>query len=160
AAVPKLIAHLGDKRPTKITISHEGIIGGMFFPDEYDYNRRTVKAAPDGVNQERLSRRDADSHTVTVGDLCFVALGQIVNRSFSAVRYQPTACIMINSPTRSEALRSAIKKEWGTLTPEQHKASLIRDFREPDHEDRRTGACVRLAYFYPDALESLVLENL
>jgi hypothetical protein len=155
-----LIKHLDDKRPTKITIKHEGFFGGMFFPDEYDYNQRTTKEPPAGVNRRNRDGGDGDSHTVTVGDLCFVALGQIVNRHFSAVRYQPTACIMINSPTRSEALRSAIKKEWGTLTPEQHKASLIRDFREPDHQERRRGACVRLAYFYPDVMEALVLKQL
>jgi hypothetical protein len=159
-AIPELIKHLDDKRPTKITIKHEGFFGGMFFPDEYDYNQRTTKEPPAGVNRRNRDGGDGDSHTVTVGDLCFVALGQIVNRHFSAVRYQPTACIMINSPTRSEALRSAIKKEWGTLTPEQHKASLIRDFREPDHQERRRGACVRLAYFYPDVMEALVLKQL
>jgi|GEM_PF-5877967 len=161
AAVPQLIAHLDDKRPTKITIKHEGVFGGMFFDDEYDYNSRTNKKPPDGVNRD-FGNNDLrpNEHTVTVGDLCFVALGQIVNRHFSAVRYQPTACIMINSPTYSERLRIAVKSEWGKLTPLQHKESLIRDFLEPDSEFRRSEACLRLAYYYRDMLEPLALKHL
>jgi ankyrin repeat protein len=161
AAVPDLIAHLDDKRPTKITIKHEFGLGGMFFPDEYDYNSRTTKPSP-GVGNRGKDRRERDSntHIVTVGDLCFVALGQIVNRHFNAVRYQPTAIIMINSPTRSEALRGAIKKEWGGLTPARHRESLVRDFVDPDSEYRRTGACLRLGYYYPEALEALALKQL
>jgi ankyrin repeat protein len=161
AAVPHLIAHLDDKRTTKITITHEAMIGGMFFNDEYDYNSRTTKQGPAGVNREiGFGENHPNAHTVTVGDLCFVALGQIVNRGFNAVRYQPTMCIMVNSPTYSEALRKAIKNEWGTITADQHMASLERDFLQPDSEYRRAGACLRLGYYYPDALEPLVLKQL
>src|SRR5262249_17206092 len=135
--------------------------GGMFFDDEYDYNSRTNKKPPDGVNRNFVNNdRHPNEHTVTVGDLCFVALGQIVNRHFSAVRYQPTACIMINSPTSWERLRIAVKSEWGKLTPQQHKESLIRDFLEPDSEFRRSEACLRLGYYYRDALEPLALKVL
>ncbi len=161
AAVPELIAHLDDKRATKITIKHEAMIGAMLFNDEYDYNTRTAKQAPEGVNRDTgFGGNDPNTHTVTVGDLCFVAIGQIVNRSFSAVRYQPTMCIMVNSPTYSEALRKAIKKEWGNLNGEKHKASLERDFLEPDSEYRRVGACLRLGFYYPDLLEPLALRQL
>jgi ankyrin repeat protein len=130
----------------------------MFFDDEYDFNRRTTKR-PAGVNRDGHDG-DKNKYTVTVGDLCFVALGQIVNRRFNAVRYQPTACIMINSPTESETLRKVIKAEWSDLTSAKHKERLIQDFTEPDHEYRRIGACLRLGYFYPDALEPLVLKQL
>jgi ankyrin repeat protein len=161
AAVPQLIAHLGDKRPTKIVLKHEGGFGGMFFADEYDYNSRSVKPPPRGVNRDSFRERGhPNHHTVTVGDLCFVALGQIVNRSFSAVRYQPTACIMINSPTYSERLRNAVKAEWGDLTPQRHRERLIRDFVEPDSESRREGACLRLGFYYREALEPLALRQL
>jgi ankyrin repeat protein len=46
------------------------------------------------------------------------------------------------------------------LTPQSHRASLIADFLRPDHEWRRVGACKRLAYYYPDALEPLALQFL
>ena len=159
-AIPDLIAHLDDKRPTKITIHHESVIGVMSFDDEYDYNRKTTKP-PKGVNRELSQTVDRrTTHTVTVGDLCFVALGQIVNRYFSAVRYQPTACIMINSPTESELLGIVIKQEWGGFTNERHKESLVRDFLQPDSEFRRAGACLRLGYYHPELLEPLALKQL
>lgn len=161
AAVPALVAHLDDQRTTKIAIIHEDCFGGMFFDDEYDYNRQTTARPPEGVNRnDRLAQDRPQEHRVTVGDLCFVALGQIVNRNFAAVRYQPTACIMINSPTYSEALCKAIRAEWSGLTPETHKALLIRDFLDPDHEDRRIGACQRLGFYYRDALEPVALRQL
>jgi ankyrin repeat protein len=160
SAIPHLIAHLDDKRATEITIKHEGGFGGMFFEDEYDYNRRTVKRPPAGVNRDSFGGNAPDKHTVTVGDLCFVALGQIVNRHFNAVRYQPTACIMVNSPTHSKSLLNAVRKEWGDQTPAEHEKSLVRDLVLPDSEDRRNGACLRLGYYYRESFEPLVLKQL
>ncbi len=55
-------------------------------------------------------------HTVTVGDLCWVALGQIVNRRFDAVRYQPTAIIIVSSPTLSPTLCKQVRADWANLT--------------------------------------------
>jgi hypothetical protein len=37
---------------------------------------------------------------------------------------------------------------------------LIEDFEKPDHEDRRIGAYWRLSFYYPDAVEPLVLNAL
>jgi ankyrin repeat protein len=168
AAVPHLVKHLDDKRPTKIKVKHDfGPLGGLFLSDYCDYNARTAKEDP---NPKRVGDEDeiswlgrygpAGGQTLTVGDLCFVALGQIVNRQFDAVRYQPTAIIIVSSPTESAALLAAVKKEWAGLTPERHKASLIDDFLKPDSDQRRVGACKRLAYYYPDALEPLTLKFL
>jgi hypothetical protein len=161
-AVPYLVEHLSDKRETKICIKHDGGMGGMFREDEYDYNRRTTNP-PEGVNRgfkDMFNSEFKETHTVTVGDICFVALGQIVNRHFNAVRYQPTACIMVNSPTESEKLLAVTKTEWGTLTPEQHKQSLLKDIVSPDYENRAEEGIKRLAFYYPDAAEAVVLEKL
>jgi len=166
AAVPQLIAHLDDKRPTKITVKHDFALGGVFRDSRCDYNARTAKADP---NPKRSEDKDddnfgagasTDGHVLSVGDLCFVALGQIVNRRFDAVHYVPTAIIIVTSPTESPALRATVKKEWGGLTPERHKMSLIDDFLKPDSDERRVGACKRLAYYYPYALEPLALKFL
>src|SRR6185503_17236201 len=134
AAVPLLIAHVDDARKSKIIIKHKGDFGAMSFSAEYDYNARTAKSKPEGVNRDLFSEQGApaNEHTLTVGDLCFVALGQIVNRGFSAVRYQPTAIIVVNSPTRSKALLAAIRKEWSGFTPEKHRESLLTDASTPD----------------------------
>lgn len=160
AAIPALIKHIGDARKTKM----KPVSGMMWmdFPDEYDFNRRTRKNRPKGVNRDEFLKRSdhPTSHTLTVGDLCFVALGQIVNRHFSAMRYQPTGGLMVNSPTYSQKLKSVVIEDWTGLTKDAHRALLIDDFANPDYEGRRIGAYLRLAFYYPDALEPLVLGEL
>ena len=166
AAVPDLIAHLDDKRPTKIRMIDTPGIGSLFLNDHCDYNFLTTKEDP---NPKRPADEDAirrwlgtpiDEHVLTVGDLCFVALGQIVNRRFDASRYVPSGNVVIASPTASPTLLAAVKKEWAGLTPQRHKAALIDDFTNPDSDQRQIGACKRLAYYYPEALEPLVLKFL
>jgi hypothetical protein len=151
-AVPALLRCLDDATPTKLPPMKAMMWQST--SDEYDYNRRT-RQPPAGVNRDRAPQDPAD-HVVTVGDMCFVALGQIVNRSWSAVRYQPTGGLVISSPPASPALRDAIRAEWGTVTRESLRASLVRDFREPDFDRRRLGALVRLRYYAPDAVKPLL----
>jgi ankyrin repeat protein len=163
AALPHLMKHLNDGRRTKVKVKHMGFgLGGLWFSEEFDRNDRTDRPLKVKKRQEKEKGDEPrqTSHTVTVGDLCFVAVGQIVNRGYNAVRYQPTAIIVVNSPTRSPDLADWVKQSWGSLTPKQHRAALIADFVKADHDGRRIGACKRLAYYYPDALEPLVLEFL
>lgn len=152
-AVPVLLECLEDARPTKLPPMKAMMWSAA--DDEYDFNRRTG-AAPAGVNREGGVPQAPVEHVVTVGDLCFVALGQIVNRGFAAVRYQPTGGLMINSPPASKPLREVVRAEWAGLDEARHRASLVRDFEQPDHEDRRTGAATRLGYYFPDALGPLL----
>jgi hypothetical protein len=61
--------------------------------------------------------------------VCFVAIGQIVGRGYSAVRYQPSMCIVINSTTASAELRDAVRTIWTSDEPRQHLLdSLLRDY--------------------------------
>ncbi len=156
-AVPVLLKHLDDDRPT--AIEPVKAMMWMAFNDEYDRNRRLVPEAPDGVDRDDTASAP-EPYRITVGDLCFVALGQIVNRSWSAVRYQPTGGLVVSSPVRSEALRDAVRAEWGKLDPAAHRASLLADMARPDHDGRRDGAYLRLALYHPDAVEEPVLAAL
>jgi hypothetical protein len=157
-AVPVLLKHLDDKRPTRIK-PIRGILW-MSFADEYDFNRRTRLVKPEGVNRETFGEARPENHQLTVGDLCFVALGQIVNRNLNASRYQPTGGLVVNSPTYSRRLCDVIRSDFKKCTQETHLAQLLDDFLYPDHEDRRIGAYRRLAYYYPGQVEELVLKQL
>lgn len=160
-AVPSLLEHIGDARTIKMKPAGEMM--WIDFPDEYDFNRRTRKTPPQEVNRENSIGNQKDhphEHAITVGDLCFVALGQIVNRRFSATRYQPTAGLIVNSPTYSDALRKVVIADWSGLTKQRHKELLIEDFVNPDCEDRRLGAYLWLACYYPETVEPLVLKQL
>ena len=158
-AVPSLLKHIGDKR--KIKMKPMSGMMWMDFSDEYDFNRRTRKNIPEGVNRDTFGKeKHPTSHAPTVGDLCFVALGQIVNRSFSAIRYQPTGGLIVSSPSYSKRLRDLIVSDWKDLTRDKHRQLLIRDFKHPDYEERRTGAYLRLSLYYPETVEALVLDEL
>jgi hypothetical protein len=161
-AIPELIKHLDDDRKVCLPSIESGGIMWILFQNEYDFNRATTKDVPNGVNLDLLTMVDGqpDRHEVTVGDICFVTLGQIVNRDWSAVRYHPSGSQIINSPTFSKDLRQAIINEWGKLDPDSHRKKLIEDFQKPDWEQRKIGAYLRLSYYYPNDVEKLVLEFL
>jgi hypothetical protein len=101
----------------------------------------------------------ANKYTLRVGDLCFVAIGQIVNRHLNAVRYQPSGCLVINSPVETPSLAESVRKDWKGLTAEQHKQSLIRDALAPAY-DADPGALVRLWFYFPLDGEKVALRLL
>jgi ankyrin repeat protein len=149
-ALPTLLAHLKDDRPTKIVLTHSVGIGGMFI--DQDQDERAKKKPPRFGEETR--------YTVMVGDLCYVAIGQIVNRDYSAVSYIPTAIISVTSVPRCKKLRAELIKEWGKLTPAKHRDLLVRDLLDSGSEEVRNGASLRLAYYYPKALETAALKQL
>jgi ankyrin repeat protein len=149
-ALPTLLDHLKDERPTKIVLKHSGGFGGMFISrDKEEPDKGKKKDDPFGFGSS------ATEYTIMVGDLCYVAIGQIVNRGYSAVRYQPTAIILVTSVPKSKQLRDDLIKQWGNLTAEKHRDSLVRDL-----DDDQEGASIRLAYYYPATLETVALKQL
>jgi hypothetical protein len=124
-AVTHLVAHLDDARPASVTIEGPG---WRYLGDEYDVNIRTDLPPGEGLN-DWPSNLPAPDETITVGDLCFVALGQIVNRQFNAVRYQPTMNIIINSPRQSPP--SACGRSQAVDGPDAGDAPGIADRRLP-----------------------------
>jgi hypothetical protein len=170
AALPALIRHLDDKRPTKLIVGQDfsarpAVFGGQFFADEYDARRQTwplVRCGDDAFCEK--NREFEAPYTVKVGDICFVLIGQIVNRQLSAVRYQPTAIMMVNSPIETPALADRIRADWSGLEAEGLKNSLLADLHTtklegaPDaHSEAdvlafvHSGALRRLRYYFPDA---------
>lgn len=117
-AVPHLLDHLDDQRPTQIPPYL--LLGGWpnrMLVNYCDYNERTQEAP--ATHKEKGAPQVAEQpyYRPTVGDLCAVALGQIVNRDFDAVSYSAVLrVVFISSPTRSPSLRAAIKESWGGLT--------------------------------------------
>src|SRR5262245_20292749 len=69
------------------------------------------------AGKPRRSEDHVKSYTVRVGDVCFVAIGQIVGRGYQAVRYQPTACVVLNSPARDPNLRAEVRALWKARDP-------------------------------------------
>jgi len=170
AALPELFDHLDDDRTTNIGVrtrrSFDERRDGRPDPDrvwlalmiyvgeEYDArqgSRRTVLAPA----TQRLHE-----YWVTVGDLCYVAIGQIVNRDFDLIQYGGENCARIMSPRLRPDLLRAVKVEWGHLTANDHRNSLIHDalksHRDGFDNPRRIGAVKRLCFYYPRVAEDVL----
>lgn len=159
-AIPALVAHLDDKRPTEI-----GPFSVRCFQKSLDWNTKsrsdiplweeTSFVAPEPQSPAR------DGYHLTVGDLCYEVLGQIVNRDYDCVIWlSMNYDIDISSPGQSSLMRDHLKKTWGTLSRERHRQSLVSDFQLADSPRRRQGAYCRLAFYYPEAVERVVLDEL
>jgi hypothetical protein len=154
AAMPALLDHLSDARPTKLSAAGSSgfTFMGAWFSDEYDYRFFEKDRHPAGVHPAGpgAARRDLNAnYTLKVGDLCYVVIGQIVNRNLNAVQYQPTACLIVNSPIEYPALARATRADWSGLTAEQHDQSLQADLNAFSVYGRPSEAIQRLLFFYP-----------
>jgi ankyrin repeat protein len=159
-AVPALLDHLDDDRKTKIVIRNS--LGG-FFEILQDKGEKTEDEEPKGKGKNLFGA--SKQYTLRVGDLCYVALGQIVNRNYTAVQYIPSGNVMITSVPHSKKLRADLKKQWGGLTEKKHLASLVKDLNskkadDDDDDSARIGAPLRLAYYFPKEYESIAVQQL
>jgi hypothetical protein len=170
-AMRALLDSLGDSTPTKLVFEHGGGMGAMWYGREVPSNA----ANPREIEVRRMMgdrwRRNPSfgsfdahikSHTMTVGDVCFVALGQIVNRGYAASRYQPTACRVINSPTQDPVIAEIVREIWSSDEPAQRLSdSLLADFCTRGGDAAyQIGAAMRLLYYFPDETASLLVNRL
>ena len=115
-----------------------------------------VLAKNDSEN-DSACENSIEKYTVKVGDVCFVAIGQIVGRQYQAVRYQPTACIVINSPTEDPKLRQQIRAIWSSNDP----ATKLFDSLLLDYSTHlQISAAMRLLYYFPRETASLIADRL
>jgi hypothetical protein len=136
-ALPFLLEALKDRTATKLEMKLPiPEMGGMWFDNELQCNpananeRKVIEARPrmDAL-EPKFDKEHVSSYTETVGDICFVIIGQIVNRPYEASRYQMTACVVLNSPTHDPILAEEVCDLWSAANPAQHLLdSLITDF--------------------------------
>lgn len=151
AALPMLIAHLSDARPTKLDIVQERL---KYSQNEYD--SRDPEKPPAGVEEAQSFNATGvkrfDHYLLKVGDLCFVAVGQIVNRELFVVRPESEEEVFINSPVETPALAAAVKSDWGGFTLADHQRSLEKDALRPaGTRFASVGAVKRLMFYYPES---------
>lgn len=173
-ALPELIKHLDDRRPTKFEVGNKpsgrqvGVDAFMFmyFSDEYDpreahwFSDEEWKSGPRPMEKSFGGR-----YAVKVGDVCYVLIGQIVNRRLLAVRYQPSAGLVVNSPIEAPALVEKVRGDWGTADAEMLKGSLLTDIHAANNPKRISKAeyterfvnpaLQRLRLYFPDAYAAL-----
>ncbi len=106
-------------------------------------------------------------YTVTVGDVCFVALGQIINRPYQAARYPDQGFLVVTSPAHDAKSAEAVRAPW---TDKQYRqqllASLLTDFHTRGGDERgrsdelQIGAVIRLLYYFPSESGPIIARRL
>jgi hypothetical protein len=171
-ALPFLLAAIDDQTATKLVIPSHEAFGMMSFRNELSGN-------PANTNEQAIvdSVPEVDpfpwgqppaSYTVKVGDVCFVIIGQIVGRPYSAVRYQPSGIIVINSPPGEKSLVTRVRSLWSHEPAKQFLLnSFLLDYATEavtNGPGRATyfvcGAAMRLLYYYPEESSTFVAERL
>jgi hypothetical protein len=178
-ALPLLLDALDDKTPTKLKVEHRGFGGTMWLANELWGNPvNPVEVRVLGLREKRRPRQAKEKHiesyAVKIGDVCMVAIGQIVGRGYQAVRYQPTACIVINSPTEDAELRGQVRAIWSSKDPARRLFdSLLLDYatvgnyKEGDSFDRwgvgselQIAAAMRMLYYFPKETGPMIARRL
>ncbi len=158
AALPLLIQHLDDARPTKLTVGGDFFMWGDF---SSEYDDRLHSAPRSRCANELCSVKPfGGRYVVRVGDVCYVLVGQIVDRNLNAVRYQPTGGIIVNSPLEAPTLIDLIKKDWGGLDAGDHEASLLNDLHAGARPSQFEPALARLRVYYPQAYVALSVRDI
>jgi hypothetical protein len=182
-ALPELIKHLDDRRPTKLEVGRlpapygfsAKFFGDMYDPRVRDWERKGFPPSPFKATWVN------DTYTLKVGDVCYVLIGQIVSRNLAAVQPVPSGLLVVNSPIEVPELLDLVKSDWGSGDAETVKASLLADIRGTNYqvhseavvnpkqqlfnEQRHTTYVVnpalqRLRLYFPDAYAALAGDDL
>jgi hypothetical protein len=181
AALPELLSHLNDSRPTKLAVGNDeskdsthqvGVDTFMFsyFSDEYDTPLHYFSSEEQLENQRLdrprpLEQNFKGRYPVKVGDVCFVLIGQIVNRRLLAVRYQPSAGLVVNSPVEVPSLAEKVRSDWSGKDAKALEASILADIRMDNHTKNGdwnayateyiNSGLRRLRLYFPDTYRAL-----
>jgi hypothetical protein len=174
--LPFLLDALDDRTPTKLVIKHDGRFGVMAFASGLlgnPVNRSEQKVLRAERPPLRLDGEPLKTYTVKVGDVCLVAIGQIVGRTYQAVWYQPTACIMLNSPTHDAELCRQVRDIWSSGDAARKLFdSLLLDYATQGISDGESldgwgigahlqvEAAMRLLYYFPTESAEMIARRL
>jgi hypothetical protein len=173
-ALPFLLEALDDRTPTSLKIEHKGHVGGMTFANEL-YGNPVIPSEREVLSRRArpVDGRGIQSYTVKVGDVCMFAIGQIVGRPYRCVRYQPTANIVINSPTEDAELRAELRAIWSSKDPTRRLLdSLLTDYATEgvfngtsldgwyEGSELQCAASLRLLYYFPKETAPFIAARL
>ena len=164
-ALPALLEALDSATPTRLQIT---AAMWMQYRRELPHNRgnereqQILATLPPLDDSQSLSGRPnaTPPYVLTVGDVCFAAIGQIVGRRYMPVRYQPTAGYVINSPTHDPVLSQAVRALWSNSDPTRYLWDSLRRDYASRRTDFQSAATTRLLFYFPKQTVPLVAQRL
>lgn len=124
-----------------------------------DLDRRQQIARADEV-QAAARAGLANELNLSVAELSYFALGQIVNRPYYPIQSVSKYGVAVTSPLVFPDLADELRREWSGLTRESHATMLVEELGADGPVTRRGNAYARLAYYYPDRLSGAVIAAL
>jgi hypothetical protein len=163
AALPFLLESLDDKTPSKLYYDNRSSNYPMCLRHALlgnPLNAREAKVLGDGDSLDEdtsFYERELSYYTVTVGDICLVAIGQITNRPYIAV--EAGKGTYITSPVQDPELAAKLRAIWGAS---DHRQTLLDSLLEDlqTWSGFESGAATRLAYYFPDAADDVIIVRL
>lgn len=162
-AIPFLLESLNDKTPSKLTLDNRSSVYGMWLRHELPGNALNSREAKI-VGDEDLLTEDMDWYerqlawyNVTVGDICLAVIGQITNRPYKPV--ESMKVVHLTSPVEDPRLAEQLRAMWGESDHRQKLLESLLVDMEPGSEFQ-DGAAMRLAYYFPDAADDLIIARL
>jgi hypothetical protein len=177
-SLPALLVHLTDGRPTgvfwnpplsngQIPIMMGGPVG---LGDVYDPRYYDEARWPKDANTARIKGYrplPSGQYRYKVADLCYAAIGQIVNRSLlpRGTYFSGDTLVIngtsVNSPVEFPGLAHATYIDWSNLSEGDHERSLADDAQRQyvlnGHPDEHAwGGVQRLLFYYPTAGRKVV----
>jgi HEAT repeat protein len=177
-ALPFLLDALDEKTPTRLTIDNRHTMGSLWLSGGMGGNpvnkrEQRILAKKWQDDGDDIEDHLLDFYRVKVGDVCFVAIGQMVGREYQAVSYIPTAMVSIGSPVESKTLRDRMRARWASKDPAKELLeSLLIDYATEgifnghtlngwDEASRfQTEAAMRLLYYFPKETAPLIAARL
>src|SRR5262245_46338472 len=159
-ALPILLRHLDDNRATNLKINTRLMtwteFGDEYFPRIRGSQPRCALCLGKEYKEPRMFK---GPYLVKVGDVCFVLIGQIVNRNLTAVRYEPPGGLIVNSPIETPSLSERARADWDNLDAQGHDASLRADIKASPNMSFFRGGLAQLRFYYPNAYATLSGED-
>lgn len=76
-------------------------------------------------------------------------IGQIVDRPYTPVRYQPSGGLVVNSPLEAPELIEWLRRDWGRLDADSHRAILVSHALGTRNPWQVSAALEQLRFYYP-----------
>jgi hypothetical protein len=159
-ALPTLLNHLTDARGTKLRLPLNTTATGAWYITHYDPRHRSPLGVLSGftrwdrslwsdhLGDERFD--PAGGYRVRVGDLCYLAVGRIVNRHLYFISDARNHSSLISSPVHDRILALKARNDWIGLAPGEHASSLEFDVTHNRQPRLSLAPLRKLATYYPD----------
>lgn len=176
-ALPFLLDALADEKPTRLKIQRDSAFGffgvGGEMPNGNPFNTKETKALAIPDDDSEHDFNPIESYTIKVGDVCFVAIGQILGRPYQAVSYIPSGFVSINGASTSPRTREKLRTAWSGNDPAKVLLdSLLIDYASEgifngesldgwdEGNNFQIAAAMRLLYYFPDEMAPIIADRL